>query len=258
MAKRNHLDSYHISWYGPGGHESHRKVWGLNILSFYISQRLRKAKIVTAPETHEVHIQFRDDGPRFGTYQRHPKTVWLDWVRDYRDLEELSLDADNATIGEFSIKIAEELKERLKSNEIEGYNFPYEIVDDAIEEFRRNDYGFTSRLSPYKPFDASPLEARFFAEGDCTSTRVTIIFYLKRKEIHRRQVRTLGPGAVSAAGYTCSFDLYDSEIRFGSIDILNPSPVIRYDELPDEVSRHLPTNQQLHDEWGIPLPPQSK
>lgn len=257
MPSRNHLDYYDVYWYGPPRHESFRKVGGLNVLSRHISDGLRKAKIVTEPPTHETRIGFRDDRTAFETYQRHPKTVWLYWVRDYRELEPLPLDADNATIGEFSIQIAKDLQDRVRAHPEVVKNFPFDVIDEAIECFRQEGYSYTARLSPYKKFDASPLEARFLMKSDCHVLTVTMIFYLNRKEIHRREVFTFGPGNFGTARYTSAFDLYDNEIKLLSMDMSRDAPVIPYADLPEDIACHLPNNEQLHLEWGTPYEPKS-
>ena len=254
MPTRNHLDNYTVSWYGPGGHESHKKIGGLNVLSRHISGALRKAKVQTEPATHEIHVQFRHDDPAFDLFQRHPKTTWINWVRDYRELEALDFGADNATIGEFSIRIAQDFQDCIRARPDLIRNVPLYLLDQAIDEFRAANYSFTTGLSPYKDFDASPLQARFQLHGDCLSTKVTMIFYLDRKEIHRREVFAFGPGAFGTARYTSAFDLYDNEIKLFSMDVTREAPCIRYEDLPSEVSRHLPSNEQLHAEWGTPYP----
>ena len=210
---------------------------------------LRKAKAITEPQTHEVQIAFRDDRTAFETYQRHPKTVWLYWVRDYRELEPLPLDADNETVGEFSIQIARDLQDRVRAHPEVVEDFPFAVIDEAIESFRKEGYSYTSRLSPYKRFDASPLEARFLMKSDCRVLTVTMIFYLGRKEIHRQEVFTFGPGNFGTARYTSGFDLHDNEIIILSMDMTRDSPVIPYADLPAEVRHHLPSNEELQTFW---------
>lgn len=252
MLKRNHLDSYNVYWYGPPRHESFKKVGGLNVLSRHISDRLRKAKVATEPPTQVIQIEFRNDRTSFETYQRHAKTVWLYWVRDYRELEPLPLDADNTTVGEFSVQVAKDLQDRVRAHPEVVRNFPFDVIEEAIECFRQEGYSYTSRLSPYKKFDASPIEARFLMKSDCRVLTVTMIFYLDRKEIHRREVLKFGPGNFGTGRYTSGFDLYDNEIKLLSMDMTRDAPVIPYDELPEKVRQHLPSNEQLHAEWGIP------
>lgn len=247
--KRNHLDAYEIDWYGPGGHESHKKVGGLNLLSLYISKALRKAKHVTEPAAHKIMVRFSDETPDFFLFQRHPKTVWLKWVRDYRDLEALPLHADNETIGEFSIQIAREFIETTQSHPDIIRGVPFDAIEQAISDFRASGYSFTSRLGPKKPFDASPLVARFFTNGNCLGTETNMVIFHGKAELHRQVVTRFGPGRWDLTKSTGIFDLYNEEIRFFSIDVLRPQPVIRYEDLPETVRKHLPSNKALHAEW---------
>lgn len=249
MPKRNHLDAHEVHWYGPGGHESHKKVGGLKLLSLYISKALRKAKQVTEPAAHAIVVRFSDDAPKLHLFQRHPKTVWLNWERDYRDLEALPLDADNETIGEFSIQIAMDLIEKVKRHPEVIQGVPFDVIEQAIEAFRASGYSFTSRLGPKKPIDASPLVARFFNSGNCLGTETTMVMFHDKTELHRQVVTRFGPGRWDLASTTGIFDLYDEEMRFFSMDVLSPPPVVKYSDLPEAVRKHMPSNKELHAEW---------
>lgn len=250
MASRKHLRSYDVYWYGPPRHESYKKAGGLNVLSRHITDAFRKAKITTAPLVHEVHIGFREAACEPEIYARHPKTNWLHWVLDFHILEALSLSATNNEIGEFSISIARDLMKVLKNNPNLVENYPFEVVERAIETFRSENYSYTSRLSPIRKFDASPLTARFQMFGSCLETVVTMIFFLGKEELHRREVISFNAGDFDTARYSGNFDLYDNEIKISSIDISRPVPIIKYSELPKAIQKHLPTNEQLHSEWG--------
>ncbi|MEL6521426.1 MAG: hypothetical protein AAFQ66_10710 [Pseudomonadota bacterium] len=254
MAPRDKLRDYKLYWFGPGGHESHRKMGGLNVLSMHIGQALRNANAVTSPTAHEIHIGFCIDPKPLELFARHRKTTWLHLVRNYRELEALSFSASNAEIGEFAIEIAKDLQAQIAASSglIDG--FPFAAMDQAIETFRSEGYAFTPRPSPMRPFDASPLKAKFFTTGNCLETKVAMAFFLGREELHRRDVATLAAGAFDTAKYLSSFDLYDSEIKLLSMDVARPSPIIRYADLPDEVRQHLPSNEQLHAAWGTPTP----
>jgi len=136
MAKREDLGSYEAHRYGPSRHGSNRKLGGLNVLSFYISSALRNAKIVTQPPVQNVEIGFREDPVCLEIFQRHPKTAWLYWRRDYRDLDALAIDADNQTIGEFAVPIAEDLQQEIRAAPSLIQGFPFELIDEGIQNFR--------------------------------------------------------------------------------------------------------------------------
>ena len=85
-----------------------------------------------------------------------------------------------------------------------------------------------------------------------------MIVYLGKEELHRQVVARFGPGRPDLARYTGSFDLYDEEIRFFSMDITRPAPVLKYADLPEHVRAHLPGNEALHAEWGTPYEPKDR
>lgn len=252
MAARRNIRNFDIYWYGPGGHESHRKVGGLKVLPMHIGRALRKAKAETDPLIHEIQIGFREEtgGPEI--YARHPKTNWLHWAMDYRELERLEPSKGNAAIGEFSIEIVEKLRNFIVETPNLVRKFPITAIDEAIGHFRAADYSYTAPLSPIKSFDASPLTARFLTEGNCIETKVTMIFLLGGEELHRSEITRMKAGSFASAKYTTAFDLYDNEIKFFSLNPIEPSPVLRYADLPECVHEHLPSNEQLHLEWGTP------
>lgn len=249
MAPRNHLRGYDVYWYGPYGHESRDKAAGLNVLSGHISRAFKEAKIVTEPHIHEVQITFDEHPEPLHIHPRHPKTNWLHWRPDYRDLETLCASADNATVGEHSIELARNLQKQLhrQPNLVRG--FPHDAMEKAIAQFRSENYSITGRLGGNRKIYASPMTVRLFLHMTCLKTTVSIGFYLKRKELHLRDLISFEGGAWDSAHSLGGINVYDGQLRLFCVDTTQPPPNIAFAELPEEVRKYLPTNSEIEKAW---------
>lgn len=248
--KARYLKQFWISWatphvdYNPGEVRGlsrgdvvtgiNKKAQAFSPLTNFITARLRREKRLLSPEiTHaQIHIS-NVESLNFALYPKgknEPYGLYSPYWMNPLDL--LDLPDDGKSIGELGIKIVEDFIESMPYYKYAVGDFPTEIFENAIADFRANDMKVGYRPVKHEIIGSS-VKAVFTVQDSPNGTTIWITFKKGRKELFSKQIASHRAGM---AGYALTFvDVKVCKDAFEIYGMNFPSPdILRIDfsELP--------------------------
>lgn len=218
-----------------------KRIQAFNPLTGFITARLRREKRLLSPEiTHaQIHIS-NVESLDFALYPRGKQepygmysTYWMN------PLKLLDLPDDKETFGNLGIKIVEEFLRNMAYVEYAVGEFPFDVFESAITDFRENE--MKVRYRPYKcEIEGTSLTSVFTVEDSPGEAVIWVAFKKGRTELFRKQIATKRAGL---GGY--AFGFYPDVIPAqGALEIrgIELSGVIRipYADLPSQLVDNIP------------------
>jgi len=217
------------------------RITGLDPLTSIIASKLRKAKRVISPTLTRAQsriVAIPVGAPYMkvnGAENRFP-TLCSDYMWDPEDIIDFPIDAK--ALGEKAIEIVEDFlhmaKFPYKPQFIDG--FPFDIFEEAIEEFRREGYALRWR-DKQASIIRTTLKADFIVKCSGEETTVKLAILYRKKELFRRHINTFRGGMISQAnGHYVQ--LMQSGLSISNALNGHPVQIIPFTDLPDEVLAH--------------------
>lgn len=255
--KARYLKKFWISWatphvdYNPGELRDltrgdvvlgvNKRIQAFSPMTDFITARLRREKRLLSPEVTHVHIQISNvESLDFALYPRGKQepygmysTYWMN------PLDLLDLPDDKETFGNLGIKIVEEFLKGMAYVEYAVGEFPFDIFESAIADFRKNEMKVSYR--PYKcGVEGTSLTSVFMVEDTPGEAVICIAFKKGRTELFRKKIATkrAGLGAYAFGFYPDVIAAVDA-IEIRGVEL---SGVIRipYSDLPSQLIDHIP------------------
>lgn len=217
------------------------RIKGLDPLTSIIASKLRKAKRVVSPtltraQSRIVAIPILEPYMKANGAENRFPTLCKDFMWDPEDILNFTIDAK--TLGEKAIEIVEDFlhmaKIPYKPQFIDG--FPFDIFEEAIEEFRRDGYALCWRDNQ-AGIIGTTLKADFIVKCSGEETTVDLAILYRKKELFRRHINTFRGGMISQANG------HYVQLTKGGLSVSNvlnghPNHIIPITDLPDEVKAH--------------------
>lgn len=217
------------------------RIQGLDPLTSLIASKLRKAKRVVVPTLTRAQSRIVAI-PIMGSYINAPRgenrfpTLCNDYMWDPEEVMNFPINAE--ALGEKAIEIVNDYLHMVKIPYRPQFidNFPFDIFEDAIEEFRSDDYALHWRSRQASAL-GSGLKGEFVVKCSGAETTVSLAILHRKKELFFRLINSYRGGMIGLAN-----NYYVQATKDGlSVTNLNHNDsghFIPFTDLPEDVRSH--------------------